>query len=98
MTPGEAVAITKATRRQNEKKKGEPNPDNNYDVRNFPGKLKKTGSDEIVNTMHRVLNINIGSPEKRKLFALFENWLQMLHKAVKAGRTDDREDLMRHGQ
>ena len=98
MTPGDAVAIAKATKRQVEKKKSEPNPENPFDVRNFPGKLGKTGPDEITNTMHRILNIGFGSPEKKKLFVLFENWLAMLDKSVKAGRSDDREDLLKHGQ
>ena len=92
------MAITKAARKHNEKRKNEANPDNAFDVRNFPDKLRRTGPDEITNTMHRLLSIGAGGPEKKRLFSLFEHWLKILDKAMKTNRHDEREDLIGHGQ
>ena len=98
MTPGDAVAIVGAAKKQGESKKKMANPDNAFDVRNFAEKLKKAGPDEILNTLHRVLLIGAGNPEKKRLFALFEHWLKILDRTVKAGRQEEKEDMINHGQ
>ena len=98
MTPGDAVAITKAAKKVTEKRKDVANPDNEFDARNFPDKLKKAGPCMIVNTMYRMMTIGSGGVEKKRLFTLFEHWLKILDKAVKAGKQDGHEELIGHGQ